>query len=88
MRLTQQLFMVEVLSRKSVPSDLQILSMLEKQFPGCTPDLSWYLSRFRTGSLQGQNGTPQKINRKNLPVERRKRAAPRMQNSKRSATNK
>ena len=72
-RLTQQRFMVQLLSRPKVPTNEKLAELLQKQFPGCKVDstkINWYISTYRRGGLQGQKGRPKTINRKDLPFTR------------------
>lgn len=89
-RLTQQLFMVNILSGKKVPNNKLIAQAAQSQFPGCAiteHSVKWYISRYRIGMLQSQEQRPHEINRKDQPRFRKKRVN-KLQRKKKRATSK
>ena len=89
-RLTQQLFMVQILSGKKVPSNQKIAQQMQLQFPGCAimeSTVKWYISRYRLGMLQGQDGRAHEVSRKDQPLFRKKRVN-KVRKRKKSATRK
>lgn len=89
-RLTQQLFMVQILSSKKVPNDKLIAKAAQLQFPGCAISentVKWYISRYRLGMLQSQDGRAHEVSRKDQPLFRKKRVN-KVRPQKKSATRK